>query len=339
MATTSIDRDSAPSQPIQFTPILPAHARVSTRGEIEERPEDYEGPNLDPANLKLIPRELGEGVYALLASEIPKDNGGVIFGCRSTLVVDAGMNLEMGREIQSVVRQLTDRPLRFLVNTTYHGDHTFGNSAFSEEVMIVSSRLNRVSMQDLAREKRIRSRNLRGDLAAIEQVLEWRKPDLTFEHFMELDLGGVLVQLWTFGQGNGPGDVIVYEPVTRAAWTGNFLGHAGVAPMLLEGGPRPYIESLRRMRAALDVRTIVPGHGPLAQGNDTIDWMIAYLDALDHEVRQGINRGLSLEELLARRHAPAAEQLPPQARQHLGHLNRHMDRLNVLATYRDLERQ
>jgi cyclase len=131
----------------------------------------------------------------------------------------------------------------------------------------------------------------------------------------------------------------VYEPVTRTAWTGNFLGHAGVAPMLLEGGPLPYIEALRRMRAALDVRTVVPGHGPMSQGGDAIDWMIDYLTDLDREVREGMARGLTLDELLARRQPPPATELPAQARQHLGDLNRNMDRLNVLATVRDIERQ
>ncbi|MGI5282684.1 hypothetical protein ACQEVF_05070 [Nonomuraea polychroma] len=48
--------------------------------------------------------------------------------------------------------------------------------------------------------------------------------------------------------GNGPGDTIVYVPDTRTAWTGNFVGHAGVAHMLLPGGPEPYADSLRRMR-------------------------------------------------------------------------------------------
>ncbi|HKN68489.1 MAG TPA: MBL fold metallo-hydrolase [Gemmatimonadaceae bacterium] len=326
------------TKPVPFPPILPAHAQVTTQGEIEERPADYLGPNLDPAGLRLIPKQFGNGVYALLASEIPKDNGGVVIGARAALVVDAGMNIEMGRQIQAVIRQLTAAPLRYVVNTTYHGDHTFGNASFPADVSIVSSRLNRASMRDLEREKRIRSRNLRGNLAAIEQVVDWRKPDITFEHFMELDLGGRVVQLWAFGQGNGPGDVVVYEPLTRTAWTGNFLGHAGVAPMLLEGGPRQYIESLERMRASLDVRTIVPGHGPMAQGAETIDWMIEYLQALDREVRAGMSRRLTLEQILARRQAPTAEQLPPQARQHLGDLNRNMDRLNVLATYREIER-
>jgi hypothetical protein len=93
------------------------------------------------------------------------------------------------------------------------------------------------------------------------------------------------------------------------------------------------------MRAALDVRTIVPGHGPMAQGAETIDWMIQYLQELDHDVRSGIAQGRSLDQLLARRQPPTAEQLPPQARQHLGDLNRDMHRLNVLATFRDLERQ
>jgi cyclase len=61
-------------------------------------------------------------------------------------------------------------------------------------------------------------------------------------------------KLWQFGPGKGPEDTIVYVPRARAAWTGNFLAHRGVAPMLLEEAPRPYIGSLMRMKETLERR-------------------------------------------------------------------------------------
>ena len=323
---------------IEFPPI--AVGDVETRGEIEERPADYAGPALSPAGLQLTPRPLGAGVWALLANPLPRDNGGVVAGRDAALVIDAGVSPSVGRQIQAEVRALTDKPLRYLVNTTYHGDHTFGNSAFPPDVRIVSSRLNALGMGDLAKEKRVRARNMYGD-RSLDEVVEWRKPDITFEHFLELDLGGATVQLWQFGGGNGPGDTVVYAPGARVAWTGNFLGHRGVAPMLLEGGPRPYVASLARMKAALDVDVIVPGHGPIDREPGVIDWMIAYLEALDAEVRQAYAAGASLHDALRARRplpAPALPHAPPEAGQMLGKLNRDMDRLNVLATWRDLER-
>jgi cyclase len=60
----------------------------------------------------------------------PKDNNGLIVGERAALVIDAGIVPDISAQIQRLVAQQTDRPLRYLVNTTYHGDHTFGNASF-----------------------------------------------------------------------------------------------------------------------------------------------------------------------------------------------------------------
>lgn len=95
-----------------------------------------------------------------MANQVPKDNNGVIIGDKGVLVVDAGINGTISQQIQQQVRELTEKPIRYVVNTTYHGDHTFGNYAFPEEVTIISSRRNKQSMDDLIYEKRMRSANL-----------------------------------------------------------------------------------------------------------------------------------------------------------------------------------
>jgi cyclase len=167
--------------------------------EIAERPPDYLGPNLNPRGLVLTPVPLGKGVHALMANQLPKDNNGVIIGDKCALVVDAGINGAISRHIQDLVRQLTDKPTRYLVNTTYHGDHTFGNYAFPESVTIVSSWQNRESMHDLDYEKRMRFGNLREDGESIADVTTWRRPDLVFDRYCAIDLGNRLVELWQRG--------------------------------------------------------------------------------------------------------------------------------------------
>src|SRR5882762_5625439 len=77
------------------------------------------------------------------------------------------------------------------------------------------------------------------DQDVLTDVTTWRQPDVVFDHFCAIDLGNKIIELWHFGPGNAPGDTIVYEPDTRAAWTGNFLMCAGLPPMLLEGGLGP----------------------------------------------------------------------------------------------------
>src|SRR6266516_4046910 len=191
-----------------------SHHQVLAR-EIAERPEGYQGPNLSPAGLKLGAHEFARGVYALMANIPPKDNNGVIAGRDAALVVDAGVTPGVPAQIQELAGQLTDRPVRYLANTTYHGDHTFGNMAFpAEVVVVVSSQVNKQNMTDLSYEKKIRSGNMYGDEGMLDAVTRWRLPEVVFDTFAEIDLGGQVVQLWHFGPGNGPGDTVAYVPGT-----------------------------------------------------------------------------------------------------------------------------
>ena len=324
---------------------IPAH-------ELAERPDGYQGPNLSPRGLRLVPDRLAAGTYALVANLPPKDNNGLVVGERAALVVDAGIVPDVSAQIRRLVAQQTDRPLRYLVNTTYHGDHTFGNASFPAEVTVISSRVNRDNMTDLANEKARRADNMDADVGLLDAVTDWRRPDVVFDSAAEVDLGGRVVQLLCFGPGNGPGDTIVYLPDAKVAWTGNYLPHAGLAPMLLQGGPAPYLASLRRMRAALpELGTIVPGHGPPGDGHPAIDWLVGYLERLLHDVGEARRTGRSLRQTLETCPSPFADGLDPRVvaalaryqlpqdlvRQRLLELLRNLHRLNVLATYRALE--
>jgi cyclase len=206
-------------------------------------------------------------------------------------------------------------------------------------------------MADLQREKDIRAESMYGDAALFDAVTTWRTPDIVFDSSAEIDLGGgQVVELHAFGPGNGPGDVVVYAPSARTAWTGNFVSNGGVA-MLLQGGPGPYVESLRRMQASLpDLETIIPGHGPSGNGPQAVSDLIGYLERLDAEVSAAVEAGRTLEETYDAVTDPYAEGLPesllaglaaydvPQDLARAGFLDlvRHLHRLNVLTAYRVL---
>lgn len=318
--------------------------------EIAERPSGYAGPDLSPEGLELRPRRLADGVYALMATIPPKDNNGIIHGTKAALVVDAGITPSIGRRIRQHVAEVTDIPPRYLVNTTYHGDHTFGNVAF-DDLTIVSSRANRSSMRDLEREKRIRSANMYGAEAEFDAITHWRLPDLVFDGRAEIDLGDQPVELHHFGPGNGPGDTVVYSPRARTAWTGNFLASAGSSHMLLQGGPEPYIASLRAMQQALpELETIVTGHGPSGDGHPAITALLDYLQRLRDDVAGAVEAGRTLDETYALATDPwadgleddfeaalAAYGLPAEGLRRFLELTRNLHRLNVMTTYRVYE--
>jgi len=93
---------------------------------------------------------------------------------------------------------------------------------------VVSSRLNKANMTDLAYEKRVRASNVADDPSVLDEATEWRTPDVVFDAYAEIDLGGRVVELWQFGPGNGPGDTVVHVPDAKVAWTGNFVCAAGL---------------------------------------------------------------------------------------------------------------
>jgi cyclase len=301
--------------------------------EMDERPPGFIPPNLSPVGLQLQPRELATGVWALMADQPPKDNNGLIVGEHSALVVDAGVTPAIGRHIQDVAAELTDVPVRYLANTTYHGDHTFGNSAFGPDVTVITSRLNRAAMDNLDRERRIRAESMDGRPELLDDVTGWRLPDVVFDRFTEIDLGGRTVQLWHFGPGNGPGDTIVHVPDARVAWTGNFLGPVGFPGMLLIGDPIGYLRSVQAMRATLDVGTLVPGHGFLGPAEPGTSGFVAYLEHLAESVTSAVLAGAPVEELYATIPARGIEP-PPGAPTQFLDLMRSLHQLNILLTYR-----
>ncbi|MFF5212672.1 MBL fold metallo-hydrolase [Streptosporangium sp. NPDC000396] len=304
-----------------------------------ERPPGYIAPNLSPVGLELYPDQLADGVYALMANQMPKDNNGLVIGEKAALVIDSGVTPGVGRHIQDVAANLTDKPIRYLANTTYHGDHTFGNTAFADDVTIFSSRINKAAMTDLAGEKRIRTDSMYGDGHVLDEVVAWRTPDVVFDRFCEIDLGGRVVQLWHFGPGNGSGDTVVYVPDAKVAWTGNLLGPAGTTPMLLVGDPLAYGRTLRAMKASLALDTVIPGHGFRAEAEPAISWLVTYLERLAGAVSTRIEEGEPVERMLEEIPLRDALEIPPgfPGADQVIALQRSLHRLNILLTHRWLQ--
>ena len=186
-------------------------------------PEGFTPFFLDPTGARLDAKELSPGVYALLSSVPNVDNVGFVVGDRDVLVVDAHINPAMARQIQERVREVTDKPIRYLVNSNYHGDHTFGNCAFPAETVIIQHRRTADLVPYHEEERRFMLPCVGNDPKILEEV-ELRRPDVVFDDYLRIDLGGKVVELHYFGPANTPGDTITYVPEAKVAWTGNMTG-------------------------------------------------------------------------------------------------------------------
>jgi len=257
-------------------------------------PEGFTPFFLDPTGAHLETKELAPGVYALLSSIPNVDNAGFVVGDRGVLVIDAHINVAMARQIQERVREVTDKPILYLVNSNYHGDHTFGNCAFPEETLVIQHRRTAELVPFLDEEMEFMLPCVGGARAVFEGVT-LRLPDAVFDGCLRLDLGGREVELHYFGPANTPGDTITYVPGAKVAWTGNMTG--GNLIVALECDAPTYLDAIARFRRTLDVETLVPAHNPVST-DAVLDGYLLYLSQVTAAVRHGAGAGWSLEEAM-----------------------------------------
>jgi cyclase len=202
----------------------------------------------------------------------------------------------MANKIQAAVRKVTQKPILYLVNTNAHGDHTFGNYAFPATTTIIAHRNSADAMRNFEAEKKNLLAPVNGDKSVYGDA-RLRLPDVVYETYMKIDLGGRVVELHHFGHGNTPGDTVVYSPDAKTAWTGNLIFGTATIPWAIEGKTGLYLQTLARMKQTLDIKTIVPGHGVITTGA-MVDFSLNYLVSHIEEVRSAIRAGHTLEATL-----------------------------------------
>ncbi len=322
---TTINADSA------------TQASGATRGGslLPGAPEGFIPPPVHPAGTILETRRLAEGVYALLSNNGVVDNSGFVVGERGVLVIDAHINAEMAQQIIDAVRRVTEKPILYLVNTNFHGDHTFGNYQFPASTTIVAHRNTAERMTQFSHEKQFMLALVQGDPSVFGDA-QLRLPDMTFERYLRIDLGGRAVELHYFGKGNTAGDVVVYQPDAKVAWTGNLIVGAGTIPLMIEYGGATYLGTVARMRAALDITTIVPGHAPMTDGT-ILTRYLRYISELIDAVRGAMREGKTRERLLAE--TTLGEAYLPPTQSPLVPLLQGFHRLNVVRTFEELSQR
>lgn len=257
---------------------------------------DFPVWKLHPAGCRLAAKELAPGVFALISSIPGVDNAGFVVGEKGVLVIDAHISLPMARQIQERIREVTDKPLRFLVNSNYHGDHTFGNCAFPAETLVIQQRATAARTPYLAEEMAFMLPAVQGDAAVFDGVT-YRPPDIVFDDCLRIDLGGRIVEIRWFGPANTPGDTITYVPEAKVAWTGNMTG--GSFGLALESDAPAFLGTLTRLIQTIEVETLIPGHAAPLGPSDLWLYML-YFSRLTNDMKRALNAGWTLEETLER---------------------------------------
>lgn len=228
-------------------------------------------------------------------------SGGFVIGEDGVLMIETLINRQLFCQAIALIREQTDKPILYAINTSHHGDHSYGNAFLPEGVKII---------QHVATAEFI-SEHFDADVAWMTQnfgadqgldEVTPRAADILVDatgHTIDLG-GGVRVEAQYHGFGQTHGDLFVWSQDARAMWTGNpLVSPAPAIPWPLDGHAREVRDTLTAVRAALPAGArVVPGHHAITDAAG-FDFSLAYLDALIDGVQDSVDAGLTLEETVA----------------------------------------
>lgn len=276
------------------------------RAVAERRPEN---PTLvwTPANVALVSQQLASGVFAVYPDDAARKNaagipvatsGGFVVGTNGVLLVDTMINRELAGQLHDLVREHTDKPILYAVNTSYHGDHSYGNQFLSDSTQVIQHERTQVFIREsFAKDVAFMTQFFGSDSGL--QELEAQAADILLRdgETRDIDLGNKVVRIAHLGFAQTAGDLFVSVPADKVLFAGNPIISEGPSlPWLLDGHHAEARATLERLRGLFpDDMTIVPGHG-VPTTTAVIDRHIRYLRELEGEVAAAIAAGLDAKQ-------------------------------------------
>ncbi|MBC7781097.1 MAG: MBL fold metallo-hydrolase [Proteobacteria bacterium] len=213
------------------------------------------------------------------------------------LVIDSRQHPQHGRELIQMIRKVTDKPIRWVVNTHAHGDHYYGNPAFREIGATIIAHRDTVAgmvkndkLEFARRQSFFKSQML--DPTEVKTVL----PDLVFDSTLRLRMGTRTVDILYWGPGQNPGDTLIHFPHARAVYVGGPFARKNWSNMSFTPSVDAWIGLLKRI-AAMDVDLFLPGHGDVGNREDVLDEGRLLAD-VQAGVKQAIANGMTREQMV-----------------------------------------
>jgi len=235
-------------------------------------------------------REVSEGIYAYIQPDgswwINNTGFLVLPGGEGVVSIDACSTERRTLAFQEAIAQVTPAPVRTLLNTHFHGDHTHGNVFFPTATIVAHER----TRQELLAAPPLEAYGAffeAPDWGAVRRVA----PFLTYTDSITIHAGDLRCEVRYVGQPAHTGaDSIVWIPERRVLFAGDLVFHGGT-PFVLMGsvaGTIAVSEDLKRLGAEI----VVPGHGDPC-GPEWFDQTIGYLRFAQQAARRGIEAGLT----------------------------------------------
>ena len=201
-------------------------------------------------------------------------NIGLVVGSEGALVIDTRGDVEQGEELLAHIRELTDAPIRWVVNTHAHFDHVFGNPAFGDATSYAQE----------------------NTAAAVAETVAISN---TFAVAKVIELGDRRVELLHLGNGHTGGDIVVVVPDVDVFFAGDLIEESAAPSYGDDSYPMEWPDTVDRLIGLLSATAkVVPGHGAVVDAefvrdqNDDLGTVANTISGLHHN-------GTSLEAALA----------------------------------------
>lgn len=251
----------------------------------------------DFSQVKIETTKVAEGVYALKGAG---GNLGLVVGTDRAFLID-DQYAPLVPKIRAAIAEVTDKPVSFVFNTHWHGDHVGGNEAFAESGSLVVAHDN------------VRTR-LSSDqvMAAFDRTVpaapKGALPVITFNDQATFHVGGHTVRAIHIPSAHTDGDAIVQLPEVNVIHTGDlvFYGLYPVVDYSNGGSLKGMADATARLLEMSDENTrFIPGHGPVVIGRKELAEYLEMLRVVHARLEKLIGEGKTLEEVIAAK--PTAE--------------------------------
>ena len=222
--------------------------------------------------------EVKDGLYAIMGSG---GNVGVRVTPDGVILIDDKFPQNFA-EIQDLVAQVSNQPVKYVLNTHHHGDHAGGNVEY-------------INIAEIIAHQNARDNMVRGDQDAPPRVI--------FTDQTAVYLGGVEVRAFYMGRGHTNGDAVIYFPDLKTVHGGDLLH--GIAPFIdygNGGSSSGWVGTLNNI-LALDFDTAIPGHGAIMDRSNVVDFrnqMEAVRARMADLIRSGTPKGMASQRIRTR---------------------------------------
>jgi len=262
----------------------------------------------DLADKKITFSKLADNAYAYTAEGDP--NTGIVVGDDAVMVIDTQATPVMAQDVIRRIREVTDKPIKYVVLSHYHAVRVLGASAYGADHVIASEATREMiverGQQDYLSEVQRFPRLFR----SVETVPGLTWPTITFTDRMTLWLGKTEAQIIHAGRGHTKGDTIVWLPKERVLFSGDLVEY-GATPYCGDAHLQDWPQTLQKLRD-LKPLALVPGRGDALTTERAVEDGLAGTQAFVTELYEEVKKRARANESLKQAYEGAMRALQPR---------------------------